>query len=618
VGEAGGVAEMFYRAREDRFQAEVASAARPARAASNLRLLSILGALALLAVAVFARLVWLGIPIVVLLVAFVVLVVWHQRLRVRLATAGTMAAIQREALARIGRRWEGIPTPPPISAPPDHAYARDLDILGPASLLHLVDTTTSPMGEAELARWLLAPAPPEAARERQVAVSELAGAIEVWQALEAAGRQARLTADGAAPDPEPFLTWGEQTPAGGRIMSWVAVISPILFWLSLVLWGVRVLPWPVWIVFFVVDIALAFALLGGAEQTLAPVRLQQGRVAPYGLQLSLFQRHGWEAPLLRRLAESARSGTAPAEARLRSLSRIVSFSVPPTTLLFFPLQVLFLWNVHLSALADRWRRVNGHLVRRWLLALGEIEALASLAALRHREPAWTLPELVPDAVEITGVRLGHPLIDPAVRVDNDVRVGPAGELLLVTGSNMSGKSTLLRAIGVNAVLGAAGGPVCAESLRLPSLRLWTSMRIDDSLARGVSYFLAEVQRLKEVVDGIDLAADEPSVLGCYLLDEILQGTNTAERTTAARAVLLRLAGRRAIGACSTHDLALASDPGLARVARNVHLQETIGSGPDGRTTMTFDYRLRDGVATSTNALRLMAAMGLPAGDGQQA
>lgn len=580
--------------------------------ASNLRLLSILAALALLAVAVFARLVWLGVPVVLLLVAFVVLVVWHRRLRRRLAMARTMAAIQEEALARLARRWEAIPAPPAITAAQEHPYASDLDILGPASLLHLVNTTTSPMGEAELGRWLLAPAAPEVVRERQAAVTELGGDIELCQQLEAAGRQARVAAGGTPPDPEPFLVWGEQPPPGGTLLRWAALISPVLFWVSLILWGLRVLPWPVWIVFLLLDVGLAVGLAGGAERILSPVRQQEGRVAPYGAQLSLFQRREWKAPPLRRLADAARSGGRPAEQRLRSLSRIVAFSVPSTSLLYFPLLVLFLWNVHLATLAARWRRHDGRHVRAWLVALGEIEALASLAALRHREPDWALPELVPDASEITGERVGHPLLDPAVRVDNDVRVGPPGELLLVTGSNMSGKSTLLRAIGVNAVLAAAGAPVCAASLRLPPLRLWTSMRIDDSLARGVSYFLAEVQRLKQVVDGIDAAADGGPALGCYLLDEILQGTNTAERTTAARAVLRHLAGRRAIGACSTHDLALARDPELSTVARNVHFQETIATAPDGTTTMTFDYLLREGVATSTNALRLMAAMGLPA------
>ncbi|MFZ0217732.1 MAG: DNA mismatch repair protein, partial [Candidatus Dormiibacterota bacterium] len=223
----------------------------------------------------------------------------------------------------------------------------------------------------------------------------------------------------------------------------------------------------------------------------------------------------------------------------------------------------------------------------------------------------TLPEIDPTATEVEARGLGHPLLDPRVRVDNDVRLGPSGQVLLVTGSNMSGKSTLLRSIGVNAVLAAAGGPVCAELLRLPPLRLWTSMRIDDSLAKGVSYFLAEVQRLKLVVDGVDAATGDPEgPLACYLLDEILQGTNTAERTVAARAVLRHLAGQRAIGAVSTHDLTLADDPSLQPVIRHVHLRETIAT-VDGQTTMTFDYRLRDGIATSTNALRLMSALGLP-------
>ena len=604
--------EGFYRARAERFGEEAERAARPTGLVSNLRLLAILTALVLLAVAVFGRLVWLAAPIVLLLAAFVVLVVWHRRLRRRLEMARTMAAIQEEALARLERRWEAIPAPPAITAPREHPYASDLDILGPASLLHLVNTTTSPMGEAELGRWLLAPAPPEPVRERQTAVIELGADIELCQELEAAGRQARVAAGGASPDPEPFLAWGEQPPPGGAVLRWLALISPSLFWLTLILWGVRVLPWPVWILFLAVDIGLAVGMAGGAERILSPVRQQEGRVAPYGAQLSLFQRREWAAPLLRGLADAARSGGRPAEQRLRSLSRIVAFSVPSTSLLYFPLLVLFLWNVHLATLAARWRRLDGRHVRGWLVALGEIEALASLAALGHREPAWTLPELVPDANEIVGTRLGHPLLDPAVRVDNDVRLGPPGELLLVTGSNMSGKSTLLRAIGVNTVLAGAGAPVCAASLRLPSLRLWTSMRIDDSLARGVSYFLAEVQRLKQVVDGINEAAEDGSVLGCYLLDEILQGTNTAERTTAARAVLLHLAGRRAIGACSTHDLALARDPELSAAARNAHFQETIATAAGGETTMTFDYLLREGVATSTNALRLMAAMGLPA------
>jgi len=176
----------------------------------------------------------------------------------------------------------------------------------------------------------------------------------------------------------------------------------------------------------------------------------------------------------------------------------------------------------------------------------------------------------------------------------------------VTGSNMSGKSTLLRALGTNAVLAAAGGPVCAARLRLPPLRVWTSMRIADSLERGVSHFLAEVRRLKEIVE----AAESAGAPVCYLLDEVLQGTNTAERQVAARAILAHLAAQRAIGAVSTHDLTLADDPATAGLARLVHFRETISAG---EPAMTFDYRLRPGLATSTNALRLMELVGLSTG-----
>jgi DNA mismatch repair ATPase MutS len=237
------------------------------------------------------------------------------------------------------------------------------------------------------------------------------------------------------------------------------------------------------------------------------------------------------------------------------------------------------------------------------------EALAALAGLAHDNPDWVFPDLSRAADSFAARGLGHPLLPAETRVVNDVEVGPAGTFLLVTGSNMSGKSTLLRAIGVNAVLAGAGGPVCAAACRLPPVALWTSVRVQDSLERGVSYFMAELQRLKLVVDAADrqAASGGPPVL--YLLDEILQGTNTAERQIAARRIIAHLVARGAIGAVSTHDLALADAPELANAARAVHFTDTIGDAA-GAPTMSFDYRLRPGVATTTNALRLMELVGL--------
>jgi DNA mismatch repair ATPase MutS len=251
----------------------------------------------------------------------------------------------------------------------------------------------------------------------------------------------------------------------------------------------------------------------------------------------------------------------------------------------------------------------GRHAREWLEALGEAEALSALAGLLHANPDWALPAIDPSADRVEAKEIGHPLIPGDKRVTNDVEVGPPSTFLLVTGSNMSGKSTLLRSIGVNVVLANAGGPVCAQALTLPPVALWTSMRIEDSLEMGVSYFMAELQRLKAVVEAAHTvrAGGERRLL--YLLDEILQGTNTAERQIAARRIILHLVHEGAIGAVSTHDLNLAENPEVAEAARLVHFTETIHRGPEG-LEMTFDYKLRPGIATSTNALKLMEIVGL--------
>ena len=304
----------------------------------------------------------------------------------------------------------------------------------------------------------------------------------------------------------------------------------------------------------------------------------------------------------------------PAHAALSALeSRLGLADARHSAPVHFLLQVSTLWDFHVLALLERWQRAAGREARRWLTALGEIEALAALAALRFENPGWCLPEVTAGQPELAARDLGHPLLPPARRVGNDVTVGPAGTFVLVTGSNMSGKSTLLRAIGVNVVLAQAGGPACAAALRLPPLRLATSILVEDSLAAGVSFFLAELLRIKRVVAAAGEAGREGAVL-LYLLDEVLRGTNSVERQVAVRRVLRHLLARGALGAVSTHDLALASGPGLSQAARPVHFRETIAAGPDG-PRMTFDYRLRPGPATTTNALALLRQVGLDLAEG---
>jgi len=270
---------------------------------------------------------------------------------------------------------------------------------------------------------------------------------------------------------------------------------------------------------------------------------------------------------------------------------------------------ILLLDVHLAFALDRWRARWGRDIGWWLDALGVVAALSSLATLGYDNPAWVMPELDGSEEGVVRARaLGHPLLPPDTCVCNDVEVGPPSTFLFITGSNMSGKSTLMRALGSNVVLGAAGAPVCALSMTLPPVRLWTSMRVDDSVTDGISRFMAELLRVRSVVEAARARRHgEPPVL--YLLDEMLQGTNTAERRVAARAVLRHLLGEGAIGGVTSHDLTLADAPDLEPVRRAYHFREQVEAGEQG-TELHFDYLLRPGVATTRNALRLLEAVGL--------
>jgi DNA mismatch repair ATPase MutS len=253
--------------------------------------------------------------------------------------------------------------------------------------------------------------------------------------------------------------------------------------------------------------------------------------------------------------------------------------------------------------------MNGATVRRWLQAVGQLEAITSLATLAHDNPHWAMPKVEHEAGStITATQIGHPLLPDENRVLNDVDIGPAGTFILVTGSNMSGKSTLLRAVGLNIILAQAGAPVCATQLRMPPVKLATSMRTHDSLANGVSFFLAELKRLKQIVDE-SRESQQHAELFVFLLDEVLQGTNSVERHIAVSRVIDHLVAQGSIGMVSTHDLELAASPNLVNVCRTVHFRESF-TGVDGHERMTFDYILRPGVAATTNALKLLKLVGL--------
>jgi hypothetical protein len=594
-----------YASRRDAFAAERDELTRRWNKVANLRL----AAFALVVLAIgwgwWERDWWPVALAVVPFIAFVVLIVVHQRLGRQRQRAIILHDVNAEGLLRLARDWAKLPEPPPFLPDPRHPYAAVLDLFGHASLIQLLGTATTPMGETALRQWLLAPAPPDTVHARQTAARELAPAVETREALALAGR---LTT-GKHEDPEPFLEWasGEPWLRQRRGLVWIGLTSVILFWLLVAANIAGVIGLPLWLLPLVVNIVINQLTGHEVRERIAAPAERHSAFGTYAGLLRVIGTAAWTAPLLTSLQQRLVTEGVPAHLQLDRLNRLTRFWVPADALFHWPLQAVSLWDIFLLDRLEEWQITAGRQARDWLAVIGDVEALTALGALAHDHPAWVFPAIDQTADCFDARELGHPLLPDDVRVVNDVAVGPPGTFLLVTGSNMSGKSTLLRAIGINIVLAGTGGPVCAAALRMPPVSLWTSVRVQDSLERGVSFFMAELQRLKQIVDAARTSGPEtPRLL--YLLDEILQGTNTAERQIAARRIIRFLVDQGALGAVSTHDLTLAEGPELAPVAIPVHLQDTL-STDGGGPAMWFDYKLRPGLATSTNALRLMDLVG---------
>jgi DNA mismatch repair ATPase MutS len=317
--------------------------------------------------------------------------------------------------------------------------------------------------------------------------------------------------------------------------------------------------------------------------------------------LDRFERRRFSAPLLARLrAELDAAGETPSRA-VAGLAQRVALLDSRRNQMFLPFASVLMWGTHLAASVEAWRARHGRAIPAWIRAVGELEALASLAGYAFEHPDDPYPELVEGEARFEAEAIGHPLLPRPVR--NDVTLGaePAPALLLVSGSNMSGKSTLLRTVGVNAVLAQAGAPVRARRLVLTPFSLGATLRVQDSLQEGTSRFFAEVRRLGDLVR---LAEERPPLL--FLLDEILHGTNSHDRRLGAEGIVRGLLARGAVGLVTTHDLALAAmAEGLGGRAANVHFEDRLERG-----RLHFDYTLRPGVVARSNALELMRSVGL--------
>jgi hypothetical protein len=558
---------------------------------------------------------WLPIPVAVALVlagacavSFVAASVLHERLRERERRLAVLRTVARETEARRLYRWEDFPVPEAEAPAASHPYGADLDLFGPRSLFHLIYTAGTPLGLETLKRWMLELPGREEILARQAAVRELSCLLELRLKLAASARpSSRLGPAQAAA----IVEWAEAAPwvLRRRWLVWASRAVPALTFLlaALQVAGATTAAW------WLVPAFGGFILAGLTWRRISPIvrgaELRALAVSCLADAFQLIADAALNAPLLREIhARLADGGGAARQAR--RLARLVQLGeIRYSGMLHGLLHGLLLWDVHVAYGLERWRQASGSSVREWYAALGRAEALCCLAECADAHPGWAYPALR-DAGEprIVATGLAHPLLSPDRAVGNDVRLDP-GRVLLVTGSNMSGKSTLLRAIGVNVVLARLGAPVCAGGMEVTTSGLYTYFHVTDSLLDGVSTFLAGLRRLKGLVDEATRVAGSGGTL-IFLLDEPLQGTNPPERQTAIRRAVRCLLRANVTGAVASHDLSLMEPDDLGRAAVPVHFSERLQPGAQG-PGLIFDYKLRPGLCTSTNALRLLEALGFP-------
>ncbi len=480
-----------------------------------------------------------------------------------------------------------------------HLYAADLDLFGDASLFELICGARTQDGRDTLAGWLLAPASPDEVRSRQEGVAELRGRPELREQWSVLGGEID-----AGLDSRTLEEWSEQPPRlrqpalrlGLGVLG-VGNVVTLIGWLAL---GWLATPF---LVSVLLSTVVTFVLRGQVAASIKGVDRANRQLDLLAGLLALLESETFTSSWLsERVDELNRSGVSPGVA-VRRLERRVDMLESRRNPFFAPIGGLVLWTSHWACSLESWREAHGEGVGRWLEIVGEFEALASLAGWSWENPEDPFPELLESGSEpiLEGRGLGHPLLPRSVCVVNDLDLGAQVHGLIVSGSNMSGKSTFLRTTGINVVLAQAGACVRAESLRLSPLQVGASIRIQDSLQEGSSRFYAEITRLRRVLE-----LTEKEVPVYFLLDEILAGTNSHDRRIGAEAVVRALLERGSLGLVTTHDLALAriAEDSDLRV-KNVHFEDTLEDGK-----IHFDYRLHEGVVTRSNALALMREVGL--------
>jgi len=548
-------------------------------------------------------LLWL---LLIPLAIFIPLAVAHDRVLRRVQDCDRAVEFYARGMARLENNWAGTGEGGERFLDPDHPYARDLDLFGRGSLFELLNTVRTRAGEETLAAWLLRPASVEEIAARQAAVAELAEMRDLRETLFVMGESVRFGVH-----PQALASWGEKRPLFHA--GWLRLLTALLSaaWVALAIWtfaswvhyamsGVPALSyWPV-LGLSAVNLGTSHFLGRAAEESAQGTEAATADLDLLGQVLEAMERREFHSARLRGLQQTLSRGGLPASRAVKKLHGIVQWAEARDNLMVRAIDRLIFYEAQCGFAVEQWRESFGPSIRGWLDAVGAMEALAALSGYRYEHPESVWPEVSEGAALFDAEGLGHPLLPAIAAVRNDLRLGDGVRLMLVSGPNMAGKSTFLRAAGMNAVLAQCGAPVQATRLRMSGLTVGASICILDSLQGGVSRFYAEIQRLKLLSE---LASGPPPLL--FLLDELLSGTNSHDRLVGTRYVVQALLRRGAIGLVTTHDLALARIAEEMPEAINCHFADHL---EDGR--LRFDFRLQPGVVQTSNALTLMKSIGL--------
>jgi DNA mismatch repair ATPase MutS len=526
-------------------------------------------------------------------VLFIAVAVYHAKILQRQAVAKRAVDFYERGIARIEDRWQGLGQRGDRFDISEHLYAADLDLFGHGSLFELLSVARTRMGEDTLAAWLLEPSPLDTIQQRHQAIADLRNRLDLREEMVTCSKELQ-----AAVHSTDLIQWA-QSPLKltNSLVRWLALFLSILMVAAAIFWGATGERSPFFLILLLEGIVVLLhrskvnAVLHQAEHAFADLKLLSSL-------LSRIEQEAFESPHLQALQKTLSTQKVTASHAIARLDTIVQHIQSLENPLMRLIDIPFLYSVQLAFAADSWRRRFGPAVPRWLSAVGEIEALLSLAAYSFEHPADPFPHFLSGLPSLQATSLGHPLIPDARCVRNDLALTEEHRLILISGSNMSGKSTLMRAIGINVVLAMAGAPIRADSLQLTPLRVGASILVNDSLQKGSSRFYAEITRLRHI---LDLAGQQPPLL--FLLDELLQGTNSRDRLIGAQGIVNSLLKTSAIGLISTHDLALTRL--TSELIHNMHFQDEIDDGK-----MKFDFILRNGPVTRSNGVALMRLIGL--------